>query len=137
MNATIRQLKIAMITDTPNEIISWFRDLCSKLHNDNVRVYNNCGQEHVYYIRSINIDSTIQMMPIFYIDYHTQSFLCDYRYYWSKLEQNFSLDYDDITEVTMFLVEYVLKVKPLHPVGEALYYDNAMLSALNNIGKTL
>lgn len=132
INPTIRQLKIAMITDQPNDILSWFKDLCSKLHTKNARVYNNHGTEHIYYFQKTGKDDTLEIFPIFYLDYHTKSLLADYRHYWAKIEQEFDLDYDDIVEVTKYLAEYVLNIKAKYAEGEALYYNKAMIDVIKN-----
>ncbi len=136
INSTVRQLKIALITDQPNEILSWFEDLCSKLHVKNVRVYNNHGKEYVYYFQKIDKDGILKQFPILYYDRHTESLSCDYRHFWAKFEVNFDMDYDDVVEITICLVEHVLKIKALHPEGEALYFNESMINALNNPNET-
>ena len=106
INDTKRQLSIDLITDTPNDIITWFNDLWSRMHVIETEVYYRNGGELIYYIINDN-----QKEYIFYHDKKYNSFWCSHYRYWTILESKFNLSYTDIQDVTEILVENALNHK--------------------------
>ena len=94
---SLRSVQIDLVTDTPNDIVTWFEDLWSELHMVNVNVYGNSGREFILY----TIDG--ENIPLFYIN--TGEFWCDFKNYWNIMETRFNLDYAEISNITKLLVE--------------------------------
>ena len=123
----IRQLQIDLITDTPNDIITWFNDLWSKLYIIETDVYHNDGGELIYYtiIDGINYWT-------FYQDNANERFWCDYENYWSDLEFKFKFEYNGIQSITKVLVENALNNSVATPESGGNRIQIKVENALNN-----
>ena len=106
-----RQLKIDLITDTPNPIIEWFISIWYKLYVVERNVMHCNGGEMIYYING-DVKKCI-----FFRDDRRGIFRCDFTNFWTTLELSIlgkSNDYilpNDYTEcqvITKILVEYLL-----------------------------
>lgn len=129
-DALIRKLKIDMITEQPNELLSWFNDLYGNMIKIKARVFNNNGQEHIYFTKDVQD----KIIAIFYFDYENGSSLCDYAYYWNILTYKFNLIHSEAQIVTLFLMEHVLKEKVSHVSHTdvtSLYYSPPILKAID------
>ena len=100
-NSLVRQLKIDLITDTPNDIITWFNELWSNMHVIEVDVYEKgSGGAFIYYIVRNN-----ENRFIFFVNYGFKTCWCANDNYWEIIERMFSLDYIDIQYITKILLE--------------------------------
>lgn len=122
-DSTIRQLKIAMITDTPNEIITFMENLCTELKVVNTNVFNDFGYESVYYI------TTHKKQPLFYYDDSRSYMLCDFEYIWKLMEKFIERYISSVKEtskiaisVIQFLVDHYLDIKA--SVVDISFMDN-------------
>ena len=120
----VRQLKIDLITDTPNDIITWFNDLLYKMYITETDVYHSNGGEFIYYTI---IDGVKQW--IFYRDIKEDKLWCNYNKYWSVLDYKFKLDFYDILGITKVLVENFLNTLVIPDWLDAItqaYVENAL-----------
>jgi hypothetical protein len=113
----IRTINIATITDTHHPIIDWFNDLWSQIHKVEVDVFNQNGEEFIYYI----IDPVAnRKIAIFYLGRQVrdsdQIYLsCSKDNYWSVLwnklnqESYYSREheYTLVNEITQILLGYI------------------------------
>ena len=95
----IRQLKIALIIESYNPIVEWFKELWSKLCVIQCDVYHNKGGEFIFYI--INDDF---YNYVFYRDIKKDELWCSSNEYWDILEHKFGFSYEEIQKVTEFLI---------------------------------
>lgn len=113
----IRQINIATITDTPNPIIDWFNDLWSQMHKVETNVFNQDGNEFIYYIIDLATDLKV---GIFYLGRqvknsdHFYLSSSQYNYWnvlWYQLNQGFHYSHEHeftlVNEITQILLEYV------------------------------
>lgn len=101
--AFVRQLKIDLISDTPNSIIDRFNELWNKLIVMQSDVFHSDGGEIIYYIMA---DGARQF--VFYRDDTNGKFLCDYYIYWLPYVLIHDLDTEVIQAITKFLVDNAL-----------------------------
>jgi hypothetical protein len=126
MNPLIRQLKIALIIEEPNEIIDWFNDLWSKLSIVETNVYHEKGGEFIYYM-----GGEVKQW-IFFQDNKNDRFYCNFDHYWSVLESKIDLEYGDNQEITKFLVENALNNRVSTPGPAWSFPMEIVENALNN-----
>lgn len=98
-----RQIKIDLITDTPNAIVSWFEDLCSNIRVIETDIYHIYGGEYIYY--------TIDKEILFYRNDRLGAFSCSNDLYWNILSSEFNIKYDNIEEITKLLIERIFQFK--------------------------
>ena len=96
----IRDIKLDLLMGNKNPIIDLFCKITSGIEIINCNVYNEEGLEFIYHKDG---------QWIFYQDCKNEKFWTHYYRYWEILEREFSLQYDDIQEITKFLVEETLK----------------------------
>lgn len=126
-NSIVRQLKIDLITDTPNRIIEWFNDLWNTLCIIETNVYHKDGGEFVYYV--VN---DLGKQWIFFQDDKNEQFWCNYNQYWLILETNFNLEFIDIQSITKLLVENALNNNVATTVFKIEFICKTVENALNN-----
>ena len=97
---TKRHLLIDLITDTPNEIITWFNELWSSIYIVEANVLHEFGGEVIYYI---NVGGENKF--VFYQNDMNNIFWCDYEYYWFVLKEKYCLENYEIRIITKLLVE--------------------------------
>ena len=97
----IRDIKIDLLMCNQNPILDMFRDITDGMGIINCDVYNKDGLEFIYYNR--------EREWIFYQDAKNGEFWAHYKRYWSILEREFRLEYEEIQALTKFLVEEALK----------------------------
>jgi len=97
----IRDIKIDLVMGNKNPIVDLFRELTADIKIMNCNVYNEDGQEFIYY----NKDNEW----IFYQDVKKEKFWCEYNRYWSLFGIKLQLNYNEIKEITKLLVEENLK----------------------------
>ena len=105
----VRGIKIDLVMSNRNPIIDLFREITDGIEIINCNVYNEDGLEFIYYNR--------EGKWIFYQDCKNENFWAHYKRYWEILESRFDLEYNEIVEVTKFLVEEALKRKVDTPSG--------------------
>ena len=134
-NSISRQLKIDLITDTPNDIIVWFNELWLQILVIETNVYHNNGGEIIYYINDNH-----NKQWIFFREDITNQFWCNYNYYWRILDNKYDIKYSDIQCVTKVLVENVLNTNNTiknvvipPPTSETFFHTGSIDNALNNI----
>jgi hypothetical protein len=97
----VRDIKIDLLTCNQNPILDMFRKITDGMWIINCDVYNKDGLEFIYYNR--------EREWIFYQDAKNGEFWAHYKRYWSILEREFRLEYEEIQALTKFLVEEALK----------------------------
>ena len=97
----LRDIKIDLLMGNKNPILDMFRDITDGMGIINCDVYNKDGLEFIYYNR--------EREWIFYQDAKNGEFWAHYKRYWSILEREFRLEYEEIQALTKFLVEEALK----------------------------
>ncbi len=123
MNAAVRQLTIAMITDTHNRIVEWFSSAWD--HMESIETENNgvCGIIYYFHFEGRN-------HWIFYID--DNKFKCNKNSYWKPFKRNFKLELEDILHITKILVESKLNSLVPEPfIGEISLFDRYRLNPQN------
>jgi hypothetical protein len=103
----IRDIKLDLLMGNKNPIIDLFCKITSGIEIINCNVYNEEGLEFIYHKDG---------QWIFYQDCKNEKFWTHYYRYWEILEREFSLQYDDIQEITKFLVEETLKREVTKPL---------------------
>jgi len=98
----IRDLKLDLVLGNKNTIIDKFNEITKNLKVINTKVYVDHGQELIFY----NENSEW----IFYQDLKNEDFWCNYKLYWSFFEDK-CLKYEEIQEITKYMVEETLKIK--------------------------
>ena len=98
-----RQLRIDLITDTPNSIIDWFNGLWFNMHVIKKNFYHIDGGEVIYYIERSGIK-----IVIFYRDDNNNRFWCNYEYYWLAMQNLYKINHVDCKKITKILVDNVL-----------------------------
>lgn len=101
VHPVVRQLKIAMITDTPSPIIDWFIDYCSDIHVIEENVYHQAGGEFIYYRKFPHGIKRV----IFFLDKTNMKFWCDNDLYWDVMQAKFMIPHQDAQYVTRFLID--------------------------------
>ena len=96
----LRDIKLDLLMGNQNPIVDLFNQITKDIKIINCEVYHKEGIEFIYFSGD---------KWIFYQDCNNEEFWCNYDIYWSLFESNFDLEYDDIQEVTKFLVEEALK----------------------------
>ena len=97
----LRDIKIDLLMGNKNPIVDLFREITEGMGIINCDVYNKDGLEFIYYNR--------EREWIFYQDAKNGEFWAHYKRYWSILEREFRLEYEEIQALTKFLVEEALK----------------------------
>lgn len=98
VNAFVRQMKIDMITDTPNPIADWFNSLWNQLIPLEISVYTHEDCEIIYYLEDL-----FAFEWIFYMNSKTTHINFNYIMYWDILNLKFGLSIDDIDPIVEFL----------------------------------
>lgn len=125
-NTIVRQLKIDLITDTPNRIIEWFNGIWNTLCIIETNVYHKDGEEFVYYV--VN---DLGKQWFFYQDDKNDRFWCNYNHYWAFLENKLSINYSGIQEITKLLVDNALNNSVATPQNTSKYIPNTVDDTLN------
>ena len=106
----LRDIKLDLLLGNDNEIINLFNKITTGIEIINCDVYNEDGLEFIYHKDG---------EWIFYQDAKNKKFWANYYSYWTHFEA-FDLSYEDVQEVTKFLVEEALKrevATPFYSVG--------------------
>ena len=130
-NILVRQLTIDLITDTPNEISTWFNGIWSNMNILKTNVFNTNNSEIIYYKL---IDGENQWC--FYINEAENIFWCNYANCWLELESKFNLKYGDIQIITKVLVENVLNDSvtiPYNSIVTPVSYFQSGFIAINRV----
>ena len=127
INKLIRQIKIDLVLNNPNDIIEWFNGIWSKIHLIETDVYHKDMNELIYYII---IDGKKQW--IFYQDRKNERFWCNYNNYWSIISTRFYCEYDAIQAITKVLVENALNNSVSTLKLELSSMTSMVENALNN-----
>ena len=117
MDKISRQLKIDLITETPNIIVDWFRELWSRMLVTKSTDDTLAKDTQIYYI----IDDGGKKVAIFVIESTEDGDLvdCNFEEYWFKIYSRFKVTkYTDCQKITKILLESVL--------GDEIYvvYEN-------------
>ena len=96
----LRDIKIDLLMGNQNPILDMFRKITDGMGIINCDVYNKDGLEFIYYNR--------EREWIFYQDAKNGEFWAHYKRYWSILEREFRLEYEEIQALTKLLVEEAL-----------------------------
>ena len=107
----LRNIKLDLLMGNQNPVVDLFRKITDGLSIISCRVYNNDGFEFIYYNQSNEW--------IFYQDAKKGLFWCCKERYWTLFSDELSLKYNEIQEVTKYLVEETLKIElsTTHPSG--------------------
>lgn len=91
-SSLIRQIRIAMIADTPNYIVKWFYHVWDQLYHFRDHVYGNDGVEYIYYIESDNYASR---KWVFYLNEDSGILYYNYNNFGNSLCHHFNLIPDE------------------------------------------
>jgi len=117
-----RTLKIDLLLDNPNEISTYFNNICKNIIIENTNAYHSNGGEYIYYIRRNN--GTIRIL--FYHDVFRGLFRCSYSLIWIRIKKNFDINRDsEVQQIIKILFEnkyntiiptplYIFKFIPLY-----------------------
>ena len=112
MKNIYRQVHIDLITDTPNEIITWINNLLCDLHVIETNVYHCNGNEFIYYIKNEFVNNFV-----FYMDVTHNLFSCDYTFFWRELEikTKTETNYINTQKIAKLLIENNLNIQIGNP----------------------
>ena len=96
----VRDIKIDLVIGNQNPIIELFREITSGIEIVNCNVYNEKGLEFIYHKDG---------KWIFFHDVKNGKFWCSNARYWRLFTIKFDLSYEEIQNITKFLVEEALK----------------------------
>ena len=96
----VRDIKIDLVIGNQNPIIDLFREITSGIEIINCNVYNEEGLEFIYHKDG---------EWIFFQDTKNGKFWCSNTRYWTLFTSKFDLSYEEIQNITKFLVEEALK----------------------------
>ena len=96
----VRDIKIDLVIGNQNPIIELFREITSGIEIINCNVYNEDGLEFIYHKDG---------QWIFFQDVKNGKFWCSNARYWTLFTSKFDLSYEEIQNITKFLVEEALK----------------------------
>ena len=108
----VRDIKLDLLFGNDNEIINLFNEITYGIEIVNTNVYNEDGLEFIYHKDG---------EWIFYQDVKNGKFWCSNARYWTLFTNKFDLSYEEIQNITKFLVEEALKREVNTPVK--LSYD--------------
>ncbi len=126
----IRQVKIALITDTENPIIEWFENLWGELESIQTNVHLDENNEVIYYRNSSDGKKWV-----FYISYDTQYYCFSFNYvdFVQLMVNEFKLSIPGIkTVMGILFIENKLNI-PYHP----RYYTMQLNDPIYGLMKTL
>lgn len=96
----LRDIKLDLLFGNDNEIINLFNDITDGIEIVNTNVYNEDGLEFIYHKDG---------EWIFFQDVKNRKFWCSNARYWTLFTNKFDLSYEEIKNITKFLVEEALK----------------------------
>jgi hypothetical protein len=118
----IRDIKIDLLMCNKNPIVDLFKELTDDVKVIHCDVYNKDGLEFIYYNK--------EKEWIFYQDAKNGKFWCDYNRYWSFFAEKLNLEYEEIQEITKFMVEEALKIGVDTPGLETALFAHKVEEAL-------
>ena len=102
----LRDIKIDLLMGNQNPIVNLFREITAGIRIINCDVYRNDGLEFIYYVPTKSEDKEWEW--VFYQDVENGNLWCNYTKYWSIFEYNLNLKYQEVQDLTKFLVEEAL-----------------------------
>lgn len=125
----LRQLQIAVITDTSHPIIDWFNAICMDMYALEANVYHQDGGEIIYYHQ---YPGNIKRIMFFRND-DRDVFWCDFERYWNIIQVEFGITYSVAQDITKILLDSSLgsDVLPGKPFQRVRASDALRLSVLN------
>lgn len=121
----LRDIKLDLIMGNQNPIVDLFNEITESIRILNSDVYNNDGLEFIYWKV---IDDKPQW--VFYRDAINDKFWCNYFTYWSLFSTKFKLEYEEIQNITKFLMEKALKQETTTPKDVGYINDWSVQEAL-------
>jgi hypothetical protein len=89
-----------------NPIVDLFNEITAGIRIINCDVYRKDGLEFIYFVPTKSEDKEWEW--VFYQDAKNGKLWCNYAKYWSIFESNFNLKYQEVQDLTKFLVEEAL-----------------------------
>ena len=117
----VRDIKIDLLIGNKNPIIDLFCEITSGIEIVNCNVYNEKGLEFIYHKDG---------KWIFFQDVKNGKFWCSNARYWKLFTSKFDLSYEEIQNITKFLVEEALKREVNTTTLTQGCQDNAVEEAL-------
>lgn len=114
----IRDIKIDLLMGVQNPIVDLFNEITAGIRIINCDVYRKDGLEFIYFVPTKSEDKEWEW--VFYQDAKNGKLWCNYAKYWSIFESNFNLKYQEVQDLTKFLVEEALN----REVGTTYMYRN-------------
>ena len=102
----IRDIKIDLLMGVQNPIVDLFNEITAGIRIINCDVYRKDGLEFIYFVPTKSEDKEWEW--VFYQDAKSSKLWCNYAKYWSIFESNFNLKYQEVQDLTKFLVEEAL-----------------------------
>jgi hypothetical protein len=102
----IRDIKIDLLMGVQNPIVDLFNEITAGIRIINCDVYRKDGLEFIYFVPTKSEGKEWEW--VFYQDARDGKFWCNYAKYWSIFESNFNLKYQEVQDLTKFLVEEAL-----------------------------
>ena len=121
----LRDIKLDLIMGNKNSIVDLFNEITESIRILNSDVYNNDGLEFIYWKV---IDDKPQW--VFYRDAINDKFWCNYFTYWSLFSTKFKLEYEEIQNITKFLMGKELKQETTTPKDVGYINDCSVQEAL-------
>jgi hypothetical protein len=109
-----------------NPIVDLFNKITDGITIINCDVYHKDGLEFIYFVENSHKDDEW----IFYQDVKNEEFWCNNVRYWSLFESNFDLEYEEIQNITKYLVEEALKREVSTPMLRFKFTENEVEEAL-------
>ena len=117
----VRDIKLDLLFGNDNEIINLFNEITDGIEIVNTNVYNEKGLEFIYHKDG---------EWIFFQDVKNGKFWCSNARYWKLFTSKFDLSYEEIQNITKFLVEESLKREVNTTTLTQGCQDNAVEEAL-------
>lgn len=102
----LRDIKIDLLMGNQNPIVDLFNEITAGIRIINCDVYRNDGLEFIYFVPTKSEDKEWEW--VFYQDVENGNLWCNYTKYWSIFEYNLNLKYQEVQDLTKFLVEETL-----------------------------
>jgi hypothetical protein len=131
----IRDIKIDLLMGVQNPIVDLFNEITAGIRIINCDVYRKDGLEFIYFVPTKSEDKEWEW--VFYQDAKNGKLWCNYAKYWSIFESNFNLKYQEVQDLTKFLVEEALN-REVGTTAGMIYFSNVEVEeALNReVGTT-
>ncbi len=131
----IRDIKIDLLMGVQNPIVDLFNEITADIRIINCDVYRKDGLEFIYFVPTKSEGKEWEW--VFYQDAKNGKLWCNYAKYWSIFESNFNLKYQEVQDLTKFLVEEALN-REVGTTAGMIYFSNVEVEeALNReVGTT-